>query len=72
MKCGLTDRARSYFSKEIDNLFKDYSANYVLIPTGLTSVFQPLDTHINKIFKSNVRNEYHKWLINNKDAVIHD
>lgn len=51
-------RARSHISEEIDNLFKENEANYVLIPPGMTSVIQPLDTHINKVFKSNVRNEY--------------
>ena len=51
-------RAWSHFSEEIDNLFKENKVNYVLIPPGMTSVLQPLDTHVNKVFKSNVRNEY--------------
>ena len=66
------DRARSHFSEEIDNLFKENDANYVLIPPGMTSVLQPLDTHVNKVFKSNIRNEYHKWLIKNKNSVINE
>lgn len=66
------DRARSHFSKEIDDLFKENDANYVLIPPGMTSVVQPLDTHVNKVFKSNIRNGYHKWLIKNKNSVINE
>ena len=66
------DHARSHFSKEIDDLFKENDANYVLIPPGMTSVIQPLDTHINKVFKSNIRNDYHNWLIKNKNAVINE
>ena len=29
-----------------------------------------MDTHTNKIFKNNVRNEYHRWLLNNKSDNI--
>ena len=54
------DRVWSHFSEEIDNLFKENDANYVLLPPGMTSVLQPLDIHVNKVFKSNIRNEYHK------------
>ena len=46
------DPARSHFSDEINNLFKENNANYVFIPPKLTPVLHPLDTHINKIFKS--------------------
>ena len=35
-------------------------------------MLQSLDTHVNKVFKSNVRNEYDKWLIKNNNAVIND
>lgn len=35
-------------------------------------MLQPLDIHINKTFKFNVKNEYHKWLINNKENTIID
>lgn len=68
----IMDRARSHFSEEINDLFNKYDSNYVLIPPGLTSVLQPLDTHINKTFKYNVKNEYHKWLIKNKENTITD
>lgn len=66
------DRASSHFSDAINGLFECNCANYVLIPPGLTLILQPLDTHINQIFKANVRNEYHNWLINTKDASITD
>jgi len=68
----IMDRARSHFSQEINDLFNKFGSNYVLIPPGLTSVLQPLDTHINKTFKYNVKNEYHNWLIKNKENTITD
>lgn len=43
------DRVWSHFSEEIDNLFKENDANYVLIPPGMTSVLQPLDIYVNKV-----------------------
>ena len=66
------DRVRSHFSDEITNIFKLYNSNYVLIPPGLTSILQPLDTHINKIFKYNIKNEYHQWLVKSKDISLND
>ena len=62
----------NYEIKQNINLFKENEANYVLIPPGMTSMLQSLDTHVNKVFKSNVRNEYDKWLIKNNNAVIND
>jgi len=65
------DRARSHFSDAINKLFeKIVQIMYLFL--GLTSALQPLDIHINKIFKANVRNEYHNWLINTKEATITD
>ena len=66
------DRARLHFSSEITNIFEKYDSNFVLIPPGLTYVLQPLDTHVNKSFKANVRAEYHKWLLKNKEETITD
>ena len=68
----IVDRARSHISNEITNIFKQYNSNYVLIPPGLTSLLQPLDTHINKTFKYNIKNEYHQWLVKNKDISLND
>ena len=61
-----------HFSNEITNIFKQYNSNYVLIPPGLTSLLQPLDTHINKTFKYNIKNEYHQWLVKSKDISLND
>ena len=68
----IMDRARSYFSDDITTMFENHNANFILIPLGLTSMLQPLDTHVNKSFKNNVRNEYHRWLLNNKSDNITD
>ena len=66
------DRAQLHFSEANNRIFEENNSNYVLIPPRLTWVPQPLDAHINKIFKTNVRNGYHKWLINNNGENITD
>lgn len=54
-KCHLTDVAK----KEL----KKYS-KIAVIPAGLTSELQPLDISVNKSFKSKLRNEWEKWMVN--------
>jgi transposase-like protein len=54
-KCHLTDVAK----KEV----KKYS-KIAVIPAGLTSKLQPLDLTVNKSFKSKLRNEWEKWMVN--------
>ena len=66
------DRSRSHFSTEISSIFEKYELKFVLISPGLTNVLQPLDTHVNKPFKANLRTEYHKWLLKNKEETITD
>ena len=66
------DRSRSHFSTEISSIFEKYELKFVLTSPGLTNVLQPLDTHVNKPFKANLRTEYHKWLLKNKEETITD
>jgi hypothetical protein len=53
------DLVRSHFSIEISNIYEKYDSKFILILPGLTYVLQPLDIHVNKSFKANVRSEYH-------------
>ena len=68
----IMERARPHFSDEITNIFNRYNSNYVIIPQGLTFILQPLDTHKNKVFKSNIKKEYHQWLVKSKDIILND
>ncbi|CAG8665104.1 5844_t:CDS:2, partial [Scutellospora calospora] len=42
---------------------KDEKTIYIsIIPSGLTSICQPLDIAINKLFKDNLRKEWYLWM----------
>ena len=56
----------TYFRK-IKNLYLSNNKRLLFIQPGLTSVFQPLDVSINKLFKDGIRNKYAEYLIKNKD-----
>jgi len=68
----IMDRARSHFSEDITNIFKRCNSRFILIPPDLTSILQPLDTHIKKTFKTELRNQYYKWLLDNNSENITD
>ena len=68
----IMDSARSHFSEDITNIFKRYNSRFILIPPDLTSILQPLDTHIKKTFKTELRNQYYKWLLDNNSENITD
>ena len=61
------DSAPVHISEEIKNLYLSNNKRLLFIPSGLTSVLQPLDVSINKLFKEEVRNKYAEYLIKNKD-----
>ena len=49
------DKAPSHMIKELDTLFQNNNSEFRLIPSGLTSVCQPLDLCFNKPFKDTLR-----------------
>ena len=47
-----------HISEEIKNLYLSNNKRLLFIPPDLTSVLQPLDVLINKLFKDGIRNKY--------------
>jgi len=54
--------------KEVDTLFQKNNSEFRLIPSGLTSVCQPLDLCINKPFKDALRATYREFCVTWKNT----
>ena len=63
----IMDKATMHTSDYIINLFRNERKKLVFIPSGLTSILQPLDVSCNNLFKSGIRNEYINFTINDKN-----
>ena len=61
------DSAHVHISEEIKNLNLSNNKRLLFMPPGLTSVLQPLNVSINKLFKDGIRNKFAEYLIKNKD-----
>ena len=61
------DSSHVHISEEIKNLNLSNNKRLLFMPPGLTSVLQPLNVSINKLFKDGIRNKYAEYLIKNKD-----
>ena len=60
-KCLLIiDSASSHSSEESINILNSNNINYLLIPTGMTALLQPMDISTNKVFKDNIRYLFEK------------
>ena len=54
----IMDSAPVHISEEIKNLYLSNNKRLLFIPPDLTSVLQPLDVLINKLFKDGIKNKY--------------
>ena len=54
-KCLLIiDKLSTHTSDDSLELLKNNNINYILIPSGMTSLLQPMNLSINKSFKDNI------------------
>jgi len=56
------DSFREHLEESVKQKFHDCRFDLAIIPGGLTSLCQPLDVSINKLFKNNLRKEWHLWM----------
>jgi hypothetical protein len=56
------DSHRSHLTPEVKKVVEKHSI-LAVIPGGLTKVLQPLDLTANKSFKSKMRHQWEKWMI---------
>jgi len=58
------DSFSEHLEESIKKDFSNSGIDLAVIPDGLTSICQPLDVAINKLFKDNLRKEWHFWMAN--------
>ena len=56
------DSFRDHLEESVKKKFHDLGFDLVVIPGGLTCIYQPLDVTINKPFKDNLRKKWHNWM----------
>lgn len=56
------DQFRSHIMKNVIDDVRSYNTDIAVIPSGLTSVLQPIDVGINKPFKDMMRIQWNNWL----------
>ena len=58
------DKASSHSSDDSLEILYNMNISYLLIPSGMTSILQPMDLSVNKVFKDNIRYSFEKdWLL---------
>ena len=57
------DSFKGHLEESVKIKFRESGYNLAVIPGGLTSICQPLDVAINKLFKENLRKEWHNWMV---------
>jgi len=72
-RCGGLERRRSllvfdsfeaHMTDRVKRALKRENMNLAVIPSGLTSILQPLDISLNKPFKDGVRKRWMEWMAN--------
>ena len=58
------DSFRGHLEESVQEKFNESNIDLAVIPGGLTSICQPLDVAINKLFKNNLCREWHVWMTN--------
>ncbi|CAG8584364.1 8883_t:CDS:2 [Scutellospora calospora] len=53
---------KGHLEDSVKKKFRDNGIDLAVIPSGLTSICQPLDVAINKLFKDNLRKEWYLWI----------
>ena len=56
----IIDKASSHSSDDSLEILNSLNINYLLIPSGMTSILQPMDISVNKVFKDNIRYFFEK------------
>ena len=56
------DAFQGHLTDEIKNKIHRLKSELVVIPTGMTSVIQPLDVSVNKPFKAQLSEQYDRWI----------
>ncbi|KAL4512538.1 hypothetical protein ABPG72_020375 [Tetrahymena utriculariae] len=59
--CFIWDQCPAHQSKEIKELFRKNNIELNFIPSGCTSLVQPLDVSLNKPFKNNMKLKFESW-----------
>jgi hypothetical protein len=62
VKALLLDQFSGHKTEKILNLYSNLGLKVYFIPSGCTSLIQPLDTDINKPFKDRMRAKFSTWL----------
>src|SRR6266542_4810841 len=58
------DSFSEHLEESIKKDFSNSGIDLAVIPGELTNICQPLDVVINKLFKDNLRKEWHLWMAN--------
>ena len=58
----MLDSFEAHKTEQVKRPFKKDNTDLAVIPRGLTSVLQPLDVSLNKLFKDRVRQKWMTWM----------
>jgi len=58
------DSFEAHMTDRVKRALKRENMNLAVIPSGLTSILQPLDISLNKPFKDGVRKRWMEWMAN--------